>query len=267
MIRLDAVADMLIDAAQAHVLPRFQKLQLGDIHEKSPGDFVTEADLAVEKALSPQLMALVPGSMVVGEEDAAKDPKVIERLSGDAPVWIIDPIDGTQNFIDGRDSFGIMVALYQGGKTRASWIYQPVPDLMLIARHGEGTSLNGTPLRSNVHSVDMTSLRIAQGTKFFQAPYLDVPPRIERHFPESQPITCSAVDYASVAQGTTDAVIFGRLLPWDHAPGILAVIEAGGYAAYLSGAAYRADGPIYDGLVAARSREIFDYVTTRMLTD
>ena len=62
---------------------------------------------------------MLPGSLVVGEEGVAADPGVLEALSGDAPVWIIDPIDGTANFADGKPIFAVMVALVRRGETVA----------------------------------------------------------------------------------------------------------------------------------------------------
>ena len=96
------IADLLAEVARVEIVPRFRALAHGDWREKGPGDIVTIADERTEAALAPRLQALLPGSVVLGEEAAAKDPSLFDLLSGDHPVWIIDPIDGTANFAEGK---------------------------------------------------------------------------------------------------------------------------------------------------------------------
>src|SRR6185437_792815 len=99
------------------VMPRFEKLESGDISEKGPGDLVTVADIAAEHRLTPALRGLLPGSLVVGEEAVAADPAVLALLDGDDYVWVVDPIDGTANFAAGIPLFAVMVALIRRGET------------------------------------------------------------------------------------------------------------------------------------------------------
>ncbi|MEZ0259375.1 MAG: inositol monophosphatase family protein, partial [Alphaproteobacteria bacterium] len=94
-IDVNKVADILRHVANVEVLPRFNNLSKGDVREKNPGDFVTVADEASEKMLSAMLREYLPGSDVVGEEAVSKDPKVLEKLATDRPIWVVDPIDGT----------------------------------------------------------------------------------------------------------------------------------------------------------------------------
>src|SRR4030095_3156841 len=104
----DRVTRLIQEAAAAEIMPRFRQLAAGDVREKAPGDLVTVADEAVEARLAPALEALLPGSVVVGEEAAAADPNLLNRLFDDQPVWIIDPVDGTSNFAEGRPAFAVM---------------------------------------------------------------------------------------------------------------------------------------------------------------
>src|SRR3954462_316118 len=97
------VAKLLRELALIEVLPRFRQLKNHEVREKSPGDFVTIADEAMEAALAPKLTALLPGSLLVGEEDSARDQTVMQRLASHRPIWIIDPVDGTANFAAGRE--------------------------------------------------------------------------------------------------------------------------------------------------------------------
>src|SRR5690349_15407064 len=125
---IDRVEAVLREVAAELVLPRFQHLAEGDIHEKSPGDLVTVVDRETETALGGRLADLLPGSLIVGEEAVAADHLVLERIGDPGPVWVVDPIDGTGNFAAGREPFALMVALLRGGIPVLSVIYEPVPD-------------------------------------------------------------------------------------------------------------------------------------------
>src|ERR1700720_3643047 len=95
----EKVRRLIVEVADDEIMPRFEKLAAGDISEKSPGDVVTVADVAAEQRLPPALRALMRGSLVGGGEAVAADPAVLALLEGDDPVWVVDPIDGTANFV------------------------------------------------------------------------------------------------------------------------------------------------------------------------
>ena len=122
----DQVTAIMVETAVSVVLPRFQALAAHEVMEKNLGDLVTIADLEAEKLLESRLTDLRPGSVVVGEEAVHNDAAVLERLAGDAPLWIVDPVDGTANFAAGNPTFGIVVAYLEGGEVRAGWIHMPV---------------------------------------------------------------------------------------------------------------------------------------------
>src|SRR5215831_10905666 len=153
------VGRIIAEIAAAEIMPYFEKLEHGDISEKKPGDLVTVADLAAERALTAALTGLAPGSIAVGEEAVAADPGAIGALKGDAPVWIIDPIDGTVNFASGNPVFAVMVALFTGSETVMSWIYDPVKQLMATAGRGEGAWQGGRRL-AVAHSASPTGARL-----------------------------------------------------------------------------------------------------------
>src|SRR5262245_32276543 len=141
----DAVEALLREAAERIVMPRFGALAAGDAREKKPNDFVTVADLEAERFLDPALAALVPGSIALGEEAAAADPRALDALAGDAPVWLIDPVDGTRNFIQRSRDFGMMVALVRAGAVLGGWILLPARGAFLAAETGAGLRLAGGP--------------------------------------------------------------------------------------------------------------------------
>lgn len=144
---LGQVTDLMLVVACDEVLPRFGALSDADVTEKGPGDLVTTADRRAEERLTEGLTALLPGSRVVGEEAVHADAGVLRELDGDRPVWIVDPVDGTANFVRGDERYCMLVALATGGKVQASWTYAPSLGLLATARLGGGALYNGRPVR------------------------------------------------------------------------------------------------------------------------
>ena len=153
-----AVSRLIVQVAAEEIMPRYAKLAAGDVREKGPGDLVTIADEAAEHRLTPALIQLLPGSVVVGEEAAAADPSVIDRLDGGDPVWVIDPVDGTANFAAAKGDFGVMVSLIQGGRTLAAWIYDPRHEHMATAELGGGAWLDGVRMQVTTAPADPAEL-------------------------------------------------------------------------------------------------------------
>ncbi|NUR31589.1 MAG: inositol monophosphatase, partial [Catenulispora sp.] len=114
---------------------------------KGPLDPVTVADREAEELLRTHLTAFLPGSVVVGEEAVSEDPLLLRALTGEAPVWVVDPIDGTRNFVAGSGRFSTLVSLAVGGVLQASWSYAPVLDRIGTALAGHGAWVDGVPAR------------------------------------------------------------------------------------------------------------------------
>jgi fructose-1,6-bisphosphatase/inositol monophosphatase family enzyme len=227
----DTVGRIIAEIAAAEIMPYFEKLEHGDISEKKPGDLVTVADLAAERALTAALTGLAPGSIAVGEEAVAADPGAVGALKGDAPVWIIDPIDGTVNFASGNPVFAVMVALFMGGETVMSWIYDPVKQLMATAGRGEGAWQDGRRL-AVAHSAGPSGARLGDRS-------------LARRLPQSSRFIeivfdyrCAGQEYIALASGAAQCAYYNRLNPWDHAPGYLLHREAGGFGARLDRSPY-----------------------------
>ena len=104
-IDFDKVTSAMREVADQVIVPRFRKLSADQIEEKAKDDFVTIADKEAENLLTPILLGLAPGSVVVGEEATAVNPGLRENVKIDGAVWYVDPIDGTSLFIDGQPSF------------------------------------------------------------------------------------------------------------------------------------------------------------------
>lgn len=252
---VDRVTALLDEVARAELLPRFQRLTAADIHDKAtvdnPGDIVTEADLAAERALQRALTPLVPGARFLGEETAAADPSVLALLDGDDPVWVVDPLDGTRNFAAGVPAFGIIVALVVGGRTRAGWIHLPLEATTLTAVAGGGAYEQSRRLHA---AAALTRGAKPRGTVYTRFMSPDDRARFERPNPAIDPLPAvgvSAVEYALLARGSKDFVLYHRLLPWDHAAGALIVTEAGGAARHPDGRPYAPAGHDHRALAVA----------------
>lgn len=263
MLDSDAISAFIRKTARAVVLPRFRTLRAGEIWEKRPGDVVTIADVEMERRLAAFLTAETPGSVVLGEEGSEQGGGRLDLLAADAPVWVIDPVDGTSNFAAGRPGFAVILAYVEGGAARAGWIYDPLGDVMVTAEAGGGAWSAGQRLRvAQVPPKQMIGAaygRTRSGGRAAAA--LEESGRIggiRNH-------RCSALEYMEIALGNTHFSLHSRSLPWDHAAGMLIVIEAGGVAAFLDGSSYDpqiADRPLLAAASPEGWRTIQQVVTT-----
>jgi fructose-1,6-bisphosphatase/inositol monophosphatase family enzyme len=234
---IDKVSALIRSAAAEHILPFFDKLEAGQIEEKGPGDLVTIADLRTEQALTPVLTALIPGSTVVGEEATAKDRSVLDRLAGAGDVWVVDPVDGTANFAAGLPLFACMVALVRKAEVVASWIYDPVKDIMAVAAAGAGAWSNGKRIAvaPPVLPEQMSgSLTLRFGNRQLVRKIAGRSNLVGSVFS----FRCAGQEYLALSTGRTHFALYHRLMPWDHAPGYLLHREAGGYGRRLDRSPY-----------------------------
>ncbi|MEU3689858.1 inositol monophosphatase family protein [Streptomyces narbonensis] len=241
--RTTEVEEAVRKAAAAEIMPRFRQLAAHEVLEKSgPHDLVTVADRAAEAHLAASLTALLPGSVVVGEEAVAEDPAAYEALRGDAPVWIVDPVDGTRQFVNGDPAFCTLVALAVRGELLASWTFAPALDEMAVAVRGRGATLNGQPIRSGSPAPGAV-LEVAASHPDYTTPEQKralLGLRAEGVAP--RPCGSAGLEYLSVARGTLDATAFSWEYAWDHAAGLLLVAEAGGAQTTIAGEPFRVTG-------------------------
>lgn len=251
---MDRVAALVREVSAAAVEPRFAALVEGEVHEKAPGELVTAVDIEAEALLTDGLRALLPGSAVVGEEACTADPALLGAVAHEL-TWVVDPLDGTANFVAGSPDWAVMVALLAGGGTVASWIWQPVARRMYVAELGSGASCNGSVLRAGPRTAEQGSLRGAVLPRFLDPATAAA---VSRNAPRFGEVTggrhCSGVEYPSLVEGASDFVLFWRTLPWDHAPGVLLVEEAGGWARRPDASPYRPAVAGVGLLVAADAR-------------
>jgi fructose-1,6-bisphosphatase/inositol monophosphatase family enzyme len=236
--------DRLIRSTAEHeILPRFRRLAAADIAEKRPGDMVTVADRAAEERLAVHLSALVPGSVVLGEEAVSADPAVMDLLDGDAPVWIVDPIDGTHNFIAHSPRFMTLVALAQHGELLASWSYAPTFGTMAIATAGGGAHVDGERVRVGPAPRVLRYLDvIACQDKWWSYEQREMFHALLEHGVSFHYFDLSSFEYVELASGRRTAMVLTWELPWDHAAGLLLYAEAGGAVITHDGAPFRLAG-------------------------
>ena len=145
------VEEAIRKAAATEIMPRWRRLAAHEVDQKSgPHDLVTDADRKAELYLTEALVALLPGSVVVGEEAVHANPASYGAIRGDAPVWIVDPVDGTRQFVRGEAGFCTLVALAHRGTLLASWTYAPARDRLATAQRGKGAHLDGERLFAGV---------------------------------------------------------------------------------------------------------------------
>jgi fructose-1,6-bisphosphatase/inositol monophosphatase family enzyme len=210
-------------ARDAGRLAREKFRQPQDIRSKGRGDLVTETDLAVERMLHDAIAREFPEHRVLSEETAASTPL-------DGWVWVIDPIDGTRNFVSGIPFFCINIALCHDGEPAVAVTYDPNHDDLFSAQSGGGAWRNDEPVRA---SASPTVLASVFG---FDLGYEEQPGRamlqlVSRVFPGVQSLRIpgsAALGLAYAACGRYDLFVHHFLFPWDIAAGILLVQEAGG---------------------------------------
>lgn len=237
------VVEAVRKAAAEEIMPRWRQLAAHEVIQKDgPHDLVTVADRLAEERLTASLTALLPGSVVVGEEAVHADPASYAALGGDAPVWIVDPVDGTRQFVRGEDGFCTLVALAHHGELLGSWTYAPARDLLATARRGHGAWLNGQRLRSGSPEPGRP-LEVA----YSHPDYTDERQKralLGLHAEGIAPRPCGSagLEYLAVASGALAATAFSWEKAWDHAAGLLLVAEAGGAQRTVADEPFRIDG-------------------------
>ena len=270
-VDLERVAAIMRRVATAEAMPHWRHLGAGDIVEKNgPDDLVTVADRAMEVALSRELEQLLPGSCVVGEEGVAAEPKVLEMFEKDAPIWVIDPIDGTSAFAKGDPEFAVMVALVQAQQPVAGWILAPVTGDLVCGQRGEGVwhaPREGVALERVPRPARVPSLAQMHG---ITGRRLMTPERQARiaaaasRFASIAPAICAGIEYPKIARGAAHFALYNKSEPWDHLPGLALAIEQGFHFARHDGTPYRpADNT--GGLLVAPDRESWGQIHALLL--
>lgn len=247
----DAVLELVQQVAEEVVLPRWRHLADAEIDQKSPGDYVTVADREAELRLTEEFARRAPGAVVVGEEASFADPTRMDAAATADWCLLVDPVDGTRNFVRGSADFAVMVAEVRSGVSTRSWIWQPVHQRAFVAERGAGATLNGVlmprregaPQRPPVGTSSQRRLQGFDGGGALAAVH--------------HGSWCAGIDYPRVAMGEVDYLVYKNVKPWDHVPGQLLLAETGGTSRTWEGEQYT-PGHRGPGLIAAGSAAIWD---------
>jgi fructose-1,6-bisphosphatase/inositol monophosphatase family enzyme len=257
-----AVEAIMVDAANRAILPHYQTLTSDQIIAKAADDAVTVADHEAEAILSEHLARLLPEAEIVGEEAAHADPAVLDRL-GNQLCWIIDPLDGTNNFAAGKPPFGILVALAEKGETIGGWIYDPLRQRFCHAEKGQGAWIGDEQVFARASGAEppiaAISLMFADPVKREQ-----LRTHIAPHYTLVDIPRCAAEQYPRIVLGENDITIFERTLAWDHAAGVLFLNEAGGKVCRPDGSAYLVHRHLEPGMIGASTPALWDALAGRM---
>lgn len=251
----ERIADLIVECAGLHIVPRFQALRDDEISTKtSPTDLVTQADIDAEAFLEKVLPDLYPGSLMIGEEGISRGDHSLDALGqAERGVFVVDPVDGTSNFVNNKAEFGVMVAYVVAGVVENAWIYDVPAQKMHMAERGAGAFVDG--VRHRVSSQRDVSKMIGHiNAKFFPK---ELQPILEERmelFGDYKSLGAAAHEYTRVAAGQSDVILYSRLKPWDHLPGSLLVREAGGVVKKWDGHPYEVQDH-YAGLIVTNSEE------------
>ena len=254
------MGDLLRRVSEAVILPRYRNLSAGQIEEKASDDVVTIADREAEAMLAEGLAEIDGAPAIVGEECVHADPSLLEALEGDA--WIIDPLDGTNNFAAGKPPFGIIIARSEGGLAQEGWLYDCLSGRLCHARRGCGAFIDGERLwaRPTGHEPPVAAISLVFADP---ARREAIRTHIAPHYMLVDIPRCAAEQYPRLALGANDVSLFERTLAWDHAAGVLWLEEAGGRAARPDGSPYRVDEPDRTGLIGAASAQLWERLAER----
>lgn len=269
-IDLLQIVEALRVAAKSEILPRFRRLGEGYVRAKTNAtDLVTEADIAAEVALKHSFSSLLPSALFVGEESAAANPALLDALAGADLAVVVDPIDGTANFVAGMPLFGVMAAVTRRGESVAGVIYDPIADDAMVAEKGGGAfrvDHDGDLRRVRVTAPALLADMVALvSTDFLPTA---VRPRVLENLAKVRVVAsyrCAAHMYRAFASGHAHFVMMDRLSPWDHLAGTLIAAEAGAHAACLDGSPYDASRRS-GSVLAATDRETWSLLVREILS-
>jgi myo-inositol-1(or 4)-monophosphatase len=205
------------------------------VNTKAPNDFVTEVDQAAEAAVIDTLLAAYPGHGILAEESGSA------RGARDSEyVWIIDPLDGTTNFIHGLPTYAVSIALSFRQQIQQAVVYDPARNDLFYATRGRGAYLNDKRLRVSKRT-RMAEALIGTGFPFRKgddlAQYLRILETVMKGCAGVRRPGAAALDLCYVAAGWYDGFFESGLSPWDVAAGSLLVTEAGGLVGNFTGEA------------------------------
>ena len=248
---VDAVVSLAREVTHREIMPRFENI---DYAKKSDGSLLTEADVATQAALVAGLQKILP-CPVLGEEMTSEAQEAL-WASGHEAIWVVDPIDGTTNFIHGIPYFATSIALMRHGRSVLGVIYIPLLDECYHATLGGGAQCNGVPLVRKQRVPKMGDTVAGVEIKWL-AGHLPVRLMTTAPYGSHRNFGASTVDWCMLAAGRMDLYLHGGQRLWDYAAGCLIFTEAGGSIATLNQDDYWTDALWSRSVIAALDTQLF----------
>ncbi|WP_315538735.1 inositol monophosphatase family protein [Eikenella corrodens] len=227
---LNHLAELVREVAQTAVMPRFLNTA---VSTKSDGTRLTEADLHAQAMFAERLPQII-NCPVLGEEMSADEQHAIWRHAATG-LWVVDPIDGTNNFINGLPHFALSVAYIRHGCAQLGAIFHPMMQEMFTAERGHGAHLNGRPLPLRNTPKKLHESIAGVEVKYLRSGKLASRMQTLHPFGSQRSMGSSTLDWCYLAAGRYDLYLHGGQKLWDYAAGALIYEEAGGRLATLEG--------------------------------
>lgn len=243
----------------AHDFGEVEKLQ---VSRKGPGDFVSKADKAAERLIHTELSKARPKFSFLMKERG--------EIRGEdrANVWVVDPLDGSTNFLHGIPQFAISIALVRDGEPIAAVVYNPITDEQFTAERGDGAYLNNQRIRVSGRNQAENCVVAASPPSIVQPNHKSlreighIGPQVSLIHSQG----ASALDLAYVACGRYDGYWQQGLKAWDIAAGVLLVTESGGYVSYMSSKLGSGKFDLYKGEILAANPSIHRFLKEQLAT-
>ena len=207
------------------IIRSFEQLDKVEVESKGSNDFVTSADIASEQTIIETIRKSYPDHTIIGEESG------VLTGSNDDYQWIVDPLDGTTNYIKGIPQFAISIALKVKGKLDQAVVFDPIRGELFTASRGKGAQLNSMRIRVKNHK-DLSGTILATGFPFKHKQhtntYMAMFTALFQKTSDMRRTGSTSLDLAYVASGRIDGFFEIGLKPWNTAAGELLIIEAGG---------------------------------------
>lgn len=220
-MKLSEIAALLRDTAQGVLL----NAPSVKAHDKADGSWLTELDLALQKALTAALMDYAPGVKVLGEEASADEQQALLRQADS--LWVLDPLDGTSNLVTGLPFYGVSLARVEAGSITHGWVYDPNRDELFMAQAGQGAWLNHRPLARPTAPMRLDDCIAMIDVKRLPKPLGCA--LVKAHpFHSMRSLGSVALEWCWLAAGRAQLYLHGGQRLWDYAAGRLVLSELGG---------------------------------------
>ncbi|MDC1047609.1 inositol monophosphatase [Alphaproteobacteria bacterium] len=229
--------EILFNLSTNIIIPSFGNLKKNQISYKGGKDIVTDIDISVEDKLSNILPKLLKNSNFIGEETYSKNSKILNHYLSEEYCWTVDPIDGTSNFANSKETFAVMIALTKNTEIIQSFIYKPLTEDYM---HADNTGVYLNDKKINLKKQIKIEDAIGSiSTKYWEDKKKNKLILLKNKFKSINSYGSIGCEYFDIALGVRDFAVLSRLYPWDHIPGVFIVRQAGGHDCHFDKKEYK----------------------------